>query len=206
MGQTPLQGDPIPDGGVAPANSPAFAAYGASVEKRTVNVWTSAAARDAAILTANRKKGMVAFLGDVGWWTGVKADAGAWMPIAGVPSYRADQVGSFIFTAAYTDVPSATITLPAGQWQVRAAGTIDVSTTASRLYFMRVTDGVNENFTRLRPGLLTSTTFGGQYQFAAEMRVTYTATTTVKVQAYTDVVDGSQGLALVAITANPIIY
>lgn len=206
MALTPLQGWPVPDAASAPANDASFAALGSAAEKQSVMVFASAAARDAAIATASRKKGMIAFLTDVAWWTGVKVDGGAWMPVAGVQSYRADQVGSFILTAAYTDVPSATVTLPAGQWQVRATGTIDVSTTGSRLYFMRVTDGVNENFTRLRPGLLNSTTYGGQYQFVADMRVTYAASTTVRVQAYTDVVDGSQGLALVTITATPVIY
>lgn len=79
MGATPLQGDPLPDGGVAPTGPAAFAAFGASVEKRTVNRWTDAAARLASIPAANTKAGWLSFLSTTGKFYAVLTDAGAWV-------------------------------------------------------------------------------------------------------------------------------
>lgn len=49
MATTPLAGWPVPDGGVAPANSPAFAAFGAAAEKQATLVYASVSARNSAI-------------------------------------------------------------------------------------------------------------------------------------------------------------
>lgn len=78
---TPLQGWPVPGGSDAPANSPAFAAALSAAEKQSVMVFADATARDALILTANRKKGMVAFLTALGAFTRVTVDGGPWGPL-----------------------------------------------------------------------------------------------------------------------------
>ena len=159
-------------------------------------------ARDAAITPSSaRKAGMLAWIDALNCFTEVRADSGSWViSTLGRSAYSADQSAGFTFTASFTDVAGCTLTLPAGGWHVVATGLVDYATSGTRVYVPELIDSASLNYVQM--GVGTS----GKLPFTLQARVSYASSTTVKLHAYANVVDGSQFISYGRITAVPVAY
>ena len=82
MAESPLTGSHIPDGIDAPLVAADLAQTVSDVEQYVVTRWTDTASCDAAIPPASRMQGMLRWVDTVGYWEGVREDAGAWTRLA----------------------------------------------------------------------------------------------------------------------------
>lgn len=120
MATTPLQGFTVPGGIDAPAGNTNFGTFGGEVEKKVVMTYASAAARDSAIILANRVEGMTAYLNDVNLLT--MWEGAAWVEVGGKrqraytwPRASTDNFsmnGTFVAMTVGGSVANA----PAGDW------------------------------------------------------------------------------------------
>lgn len=80
---TPIQGHPLPANLDAPLTASDMAALADSMEKYDVMAFATVADRDAKILTANRRAGMISWVAALGRHDRVIVDGGAWVPLSG---------------------------------------------------------------------------------------------------------------------------